>query len=109
MRMKLVDQIRAMYRQAQRDLDRIIEKRPDTAQARYDRKKALKKGHEPKRYTAGSEKIKHEMYIEHRWILKGVQEVVDYLLEHEYVDKEWIQEVIGDVESALNEGTEEDA
>ena len=109
MKMTLLEQIESKYHQAQADLDKVIKRQPDTAQARYDRKKALAKGHEPKRYTAGAAKVKHEMYIEHRWILKGVQEVVDYLLENEYVDEEWIQEVIGDVEGALNPSTEEDA
>ncbi len=102
--MTLLEAIEMKYAQAYRDIDKLIVNRPNTAQARYDRKKALAKGHEPKRYTAGMEKMKHELAIERRWILKGIQEAVDFLISNGILTKEQSLEVIGDVESAIYEG-----
>ena len=104
-----MQQIEAKYAQAHRELDRVILGRTNTAQARYDRKKALAKGHEPKRYTVGVERVKHELDIEMRWVLKGVQETVDYLVEHTRGTEfpKWLKEVVGDVEAALDARTEE--
>lgn len=112
--MKLIEQIDAKYNQAQRELDRVIAGRTETAQARYDRKKALAKGHEPKRYTAGVERIRHEMSVERRWVLKGALEALEYVLKHyqEYDSRsfgEWIKEELGSVEATLDEGTEENS
>ena len=107
--MTLVEIIEMKYAQANRDIDKIIAKRPDTAQARYDRKKALARGREPKRYTAGMEKMKHELAIERRWILKGILEAVDYLVDECGFIKKDLLEVIGDVEAALDKRDGEDA
>lgn len=111
MDMKLVEQIDAKYDQAKRELDKVINGRTNTAQARYDRKKAIAQGRDPKRYTVGAERIKHELDVERRWVLKGVSETLDYLLTHSEDDdlNAWLLEVIGDVEAALDEGTEEDS
>lgn len=113
MNMKLIEQIDTKYAQATRELDKVIAGRRDTAQSRYDRKKALAKGREPKRYTAGVERIRHELDVERRWVLKGVQETLEYLLEHleeqdDYPFEEWLREELGCVELALDERTEED-
>lgn len=109
--MKLIEQIDAKYVQAKRELDKVISGRHDTAQARYDRKKALAKGHEPKRYTAGIERIRHELDVERRWVLKGATETLEYLLEHYLgpVERKLIEEELKSVEAALDEGTEEDS
>lgn len=112
--MKLLEQIDAKYDQAKRELDKVIAGRTETAQARYDRKKALAKGHEPKRYTAGIERIRHELDVERRWVLKGASETLEYLLEHyqEFDNRsfgEWLEEELANVEAALDEGTEEDS
>ena len=112
--MKLYEQIDAKYNQAKRELDRVIERRTETTQARYDRKKALARGHEPKRYTVGIEKIRHELDVERRWVLRGTIEALEYLLEHyqEYDTRsfgEWLEEELASVEAALDEGTEEDS
>lgn len=111
--MKLLEQIDAKYNQAKRELDKVISGRHDTAQARYDRKKALAKGHEPKRYTAGIERIRHELDIERRWVLKGALETLEYIRDNYDLGKghfdEWIGGMIDDVEAALDEGTEEDS
>lgn len=112
--MNLIQQIDAKYDQAKRELDKVISGRHDTAQARYDRKKALAKGHDPKRYTAGIERIRHELDVERRWVLKGVTETLEYLLEHyqEFDTRsfgEWLEEELNNVEAALDEGTEEDS
>lgn len=113
MDMKLVEQIDAKYDQAKRELDKVINGRTNTAQARYDRKKAIAQGRDPKRYTVGAERIKHELDVERRWVLKGVSETLDYLLALTHSGDEelsaWLVEVIGDVDAALNEGTEEDS
>lgn len=111
--MKLLEQIDAKYVQAKRELDKVISGRHNTAQARYDRKKALARGYEPKRYTAGIERIRHELDVERRWVLKGAAEALEYLLEHyqEFDTRsigEWLEEELGNVEAALDEGTEED-
>ena len=111
--MNLLEQIDAKYDQAKRELDKIIVGRTETAQARYDRKKALAKGHEPKRYTAGIERIRHEMDTERRWVLKGVTETLEYLLEHyqEYDTRsfgEWLEEELKSVEAAFDKRAEED-
>ena len=112
--MNLIQQIDAKYTQAKRELDKVISGRHDTAQARYDRKKALAKGHEPKRYTAGIERIRHELDIERRWVLKGVQETLEYIITHaqEYDTRsfvEWLEEELANVEATFDEGTEEDS
>lgn len=112
--MKLIEQIDAKYNQAKRELDRIIKGRTETAQSRYDRKKALAKGHEPKRYTAGAERIRHELEVERRWVLKGALETLEYLVNNynEYDTRsigEWLEEELKSVEAALDEGTEEDS
>ncbi len=112
--MTILQQIDAKYTQAKRELDRVISGRHNTAQSRYDRKKALAQGREPKRYTAGVERIRHELDVERRWVLKGVQETLEYLLSHyqEYDTRsfgEWIEEELANVEAALDEGTEEDS
>lgn len=112
--MKLVEQIDIKYGQAKRELDKVIAGRTETAQARYDRKKALAKGHEPKRYTASAERIRHELDVERRWVLKGALETLEYIKEHcqEYDSRsivEWMEEMIDGIENALDEGTEEDA
>lgn len=110
--MTLLQLIDAKYEQAKRELDKVISGRTNTAQARYDRKKALAKGHEPKRYTAGAERIRHELDVERRWVLKGALETLEYIVSnyHLYDSRswtEWLEEVIADVEAALDEGTEE--
>lgn len=118
--MNLIQQIDTKYTQAKRELDRVISGRHETAQARYDRKKALAKGHEPKRYTAGTERIRHELDVERRWVLKGAAEALEYLLEcqrrcqgqgqghgHKF-DTKWLEEELANVEAALDEGAEED-
>lgn len=112
--MTLVQQVDAKYTQAKRELDKVISGRHNTAQARYDRKKALAKGHEPKRYVAGAERIKHELDVERRWVLKGAAETLEYILSNyqEYDSRsigEWLEEELGRVEAALDEGTEEDS
>lgn len=112
--MKLIELVDAKYAQAKRELDKVISGRHNTAQARYDRKKALAKGHEPKRYTAGVERIRHELDTERRWVLKGAAETLEYLLEHyqEFDTRsfgEWLEEELADVEAALDEGTETDS
>lgn len=111
--MNLIQQIDVKYDQAKRELDKVISGRRNTAQARYDRKKALAKGHEPKRYTAGVERIRHELDVERRWVLKGAQETLEYVVAHaqEYDSRsfvEWLKEELGSVEAALDERTEED-
>ena len=112
--MRLIEQIDAKYNQAKRELDRVIAGRTETAQARYDRKKALAKGHEPKRYIAGVERIRHELDVERRWVLKGAQETLEYLLTHyqEFDTRslgEWLEEELSYVEAALDEGRPEDS
>lgn len=110
--MKLLEQIDAKYTQAKRELDKIIAGRTETAQARYDRKKALAKGREPKRYVAGIERIRHELDVERRWVLKGAQEALEYILANcsdEQFSSDWIREELKRVETALDEGTEEDS
>ena len=111
--MTLVQQIEAKYTQAKRELDKVIFGRHNTAQARYDRKKALAKGHEPKRYVAGAERIKHELDVERRWVLKGAAETLEYILSNyqKYDSRsigEWLEEELDRVEATLDEGTEED-
>lgn len=110
--MTLLQQIDAKYDQAIRELNRVIAGRTNTAQARYDRKKALAKGHEPKRYTVGVERIKHELDVERRWVLKGALEALEYILanrnDEQFLD-EWIGGMIEDVEAALDQGTEKDS
>lgn len=111
--MKLLEQIDAKYTQAKRELDKVISGRHNTAQARYDRKKALAKGHEPKRYTAGIERIRHELDVERRWVLKGALEALEFVRDNYGLVKgqvdEWIGGMIDDVEAALDEGAEEDS
>lgn len=112
--MKLTERIDIKYAQAKRELTKVIAGRTNTAQARYDRKKALAKGHEPKRYTIGVERILHELDVERRWVLRGALEALEYIAENyqEYDTKsygEWLEEMIGNVEAALDEGTEEDS
>lgn len=112
--MTLIQQVDTKYTQAKRELDKVISGRHNTAQARYDRKKALAKGHEPKRYVAGAERIKHELDVERRWVLKGAAETLEFILSNyqEYDSRsigEWLEEELGRVEAALDEGTEEDS
>lgn len=109
--MTLLQIINAQYEQAIRELDNVINYRKDTAQSRYDRKKALAKGHEPKRYTAGAERIRHELFYERRWVLKGALEALEYVAQNYEHFKaasfdEWMEEMIADVEAAIDEGTE---
>lgn len=112
--MTLIQQINTKYNQAKRELERVITHRSDTAQARYDRKKALARGHEPKRYVAGAERVRHELDVERRWVLKGAAETLEYLLEHyqEFDTRsfgEWLEEELYSVEVALDQETEEDS
>lgn len=108
--MLLLEQIELQYGQAIRELDAAIAKRPDTAQARYDRKRA---GHAPRPYLTNAEKVRHELAIERRWVLKGVQQTLEYILEHcqEYhPDGEiaWLKGELAHVENTLDERGEED-
>ena len=115
--MTLVEQINQMYNQAKAEIQRTIDSGPQSPQAKYDLKKARRMGREPKKYTAGLEKMRHEMDHERRWVLKGVQMTLDFLSQvylvrdgcPERLDDEtlaFIEEVIGNVQDALDEGGE---
>ncbi len=105
----LTEQMETRYRAAIAEIDRTIAAGPQTAQQRYDYKKLLRRngGRPPKKYTTGLERLKHELSVQLRWELKGVQEVKDYFLilthndEPEF-DPEWVEEVFGDVQAAID-------
>lgn len=110
--MTLVELVEARYAQALMEIDKIINAGPLTPHQRYDYRKALKRnnGRPPKKYTAGLERMKHELMVERRQLLKGIQETLDYLStypnpDEPYLDAKWLEEVIGDVQSALNRST----
>lgn len=114
--MTLVEIIDARYDQAIAELDKIINAGPLTPHQRYDYRKALKRnnGKPPKRYTAGLERMKHELMVERRSVLKGVQEVIDFLSvypdpDEPYLYAKWLEEVIGDVQTAIKRDTAQNA
>lgn len=104
--MTLVEQIELRYDNAINSIREQITAPPQSPQARYDYQKAIRKtGKPPKRYTAGLERMIHELQVEKRWMLKGILETTNYLLEHN-ID---VMEVIGDAEIALDKSTETNA
>ena len=105
--MTLVEQINQMYNRAKAEIQRTIDSGPQSPQAKYDLKKARRMGREPKKYTAGLEKMRHEMDHERRWVLKGVQMTLDFLKNAELYDYEYVEEVVGNVQDALDEGGED--
>lgn len=101
--MTLCDIVEAKYAQAIAEIVRIQEAGPQTAQARYDYKKALRQGRVPRPQAQKLERIKHEMEHERRWVLRGVQEVLDFLETRIPPEQfEQLSEAIGDVQSAIN-------
>lgn len=104
--MTITEQMETRYRAAINEIDRTIAAGPQTAQQRYDYKKLLKRngGRPPKKYITGLERLKHELSVQLRWELKGVQEAKDYLQTHEELglDPDWVEEVFGDVQAAID-------
>lgn len=102
----IVEQMETRYRSAIAEIDRTIAAGPQTAQQRYDYKKLMRRngGRPPKKYTTGLERLKHELSVQLRWELKGVQEAKDYLQTHEELglDPDWVEEVFGDVQAAID-------
>lgn len=100
--MTLCEIIELKYAQALAEITRIQEAGPQTAQARYDYKKAVRQGRIPKPQAQKLERIKHEMEHERRWVLRGVQEVLDFL-KPQLTEKQFEQlcKEVGDVQSAI--------
>ena len=80
--MTFLEKTNAYYEQAQAFVDMQISAGPQTAQARYDLKKAQRRGHTPRKQTTGLERMKHELATEQRYLLKGGLEMLAYLYEH---------------------------
>lgn len=105
--MTLVDKIELKYRQAMTELEKVIALGPQTAQARYDQRKYTRNGVLPRRNIAGLLRTRHELCVEHMWVLKGIQETIDFLAEACLPEAyKAIAEEVGDVEGAIERHTE---
>lgn len=102
----LVEFIALKYQQAFEDIEEVKNAGPQSPQERYDWKKSLRKGKIHQRQTAGFDKMRHEMEVEHRYVLRGVQEALDFIKnivpEEEYLR---IEKEIGDVQKAIEKDT----